>query len=159
MGCRNGVSEFIESYGISARVEKSNVEVSAVSEAVRAAESPPSEIVKTLIVGVGNDYAAVVLTGNRKVSLSKVAKVPKSKTLRLAGCDEVRRITGFKVSGMSSLSDYAEPSRAIFNRKVLEKNWVWCGDEGLSTLVYVSVQDLRRVLQPMVADVSKDWVA
>lgn len=156
MSCRNDVSEFIKRYGISARVEKFDIEVSTVRGAVKATGSPPSEIVKTLVVRVDDGYAAVVLTGDRKVDLSKIAKVLKSRTSRLASYDEVKEVTGFEVGGVSPLSDCVKSLRVIFDCKVLEKNWVWCGGGDLSTLAYVSVQDLRRVLQPIIADVSRD---
>ncbi|MEM2208093.1 MAG: YbaK/EbsC family protein [Sulfolobales archaeon] len=156
MGCRDNVSEFIKRYGVLARLERFDVEVSTVEGAVKATGSPPSEIIKTLIVKVGDGYAAIVVTGDRKIALSKVAKVLKSRTLRLANYDEVREVTGFEIGGVSPLSDCVKVLRVVFDYKVLEKNWVWCGGGDISTLAYVSIQDLSRVLQPIVADVSKD---
>lgn len=155
MGCRDDVSRFIEKHGVRGYLKKFDVEVSTVEEAVRATGSSPSEIVKTLIVRIDEGYAAVILAGDRRVALSKVAKVLESKTIRLASPDEVREITGFEVGGVSPLSDCVKSLRIVFDTSVVEKDWVWCGGGDLKSLAYVSVQDVIKVLQPIVAEVSR----
>lgn len=155
MGCRDEVSGFIKRHGISATLRKFQVEVSTVEGAVRATGFSPSQIVKTLIVRVDDGYAAVVLTGDKKVALSKVAKVLKSRNIRLANAEEVANVTGFEVGGVSPLSDCVRSLRVIFDSSVIEKDWVWCGGGSLDSLAYVPVQDLVRVLRPAVADVSR----
>lgn len=155
MYCRDSVAMFIERYGIRGYLKRFDDEVSTVEEAVRVTGSPPSEIIKTLIVKVDEGYAAVVITGDRKVVLSRVAKLLRTRSIRLADSDEVRYVTGFDVGGVSPLSDCVRTLRIVLDRGVVERSWVWCGGGDPRSLAYVSVQDLVRVLQPIVADVSR----
>lgn len=155
MYCRDSVAAFIERHGIRGYLKRFDIEVRTVEEAVRATSSPPSEIIKTLIVKADEGYAVVVITGDRKVVLSRVAKLLKAGSIRLADSDEVRRVTGFDVGGVSPLSDCVRTLRIVFDTSVVERNWVWCGGGDSRSLAYVSVQDLVRILQPIVADVAK----
>ncbi len=155
MSCRDSVSAFIERHGISGYLKRFHIAVTTVDSAVRATGSPPSSIVKTLVVKVDGGYAAVIIPGDRKLSLQKVARVLGSESARLARPSEVRDATGFDVGGVSPLSDCVKSLRTVVDPRVVEKDWVWCGGGDPHSLVYVSVRDLVRVLRPVVADVSE----
>ncbi len=156
MGCRDEVSAFIERHGISGHLRRFGAAVTTVGEAVRATGSPPSEIVKTMIVVVDDGYAVAIVPGDRKLSYQKVARVLGSKSVRLARPDEIRSATGFDVGGVSPLSDCVRSLRTVVDSRIAEKDWVWCGGGDSHSLAYVSVRDLVRALRPVVADVSED---
>lgn len=155
MRCRDSVEAFIERYGIRGYSKRFDSGVSTVEEASGATGGQKPEIVKTLVVRAGEGYAAVVVTGDRRVALSKVAKTLGARSVRLADPDEARIVTGFDAGGVSPLSDCVRALRVIFDRGVVERDWVWCGGGDPRSLAYVSVQDLVGALRPTIADASR----
>ena len=58
-------------------------------------------IVKSLLFRVEDKYILCLVSGDKKVSLNKVKKLLNKKDVSMASADEVKKITGFTIGGVS----------------------------------------------------------
>jgi Cys-tRNA(Pro)/Cys-tRNA(Cys) deacylase len=58
--------------------------------------------IKTLVIDIGNrKYALVLLPGDKKASMKKIAKACSVKRVAMADAETAQRVTGYKVGGIS----------------------------------------------------------
>ncbi|MCC6047324.1 MAG: aminoacyl-tRNA deacylase [Desulfurococcaceae archaeon] len=155
MGCFDSVEEFVKRYGVVGYIRRFELPVETVESASQVAGADPSDIVKTIIVSYGSEYAAIIVPGNCRVDLKKVSQVLGVGKVRLARPNEIRELTGFDVGGVSPLSECTRRNtKVVLDTRVLAKSFIWCGGGDRYSLAYVSVRSLVEVLNPLVADVS-----
>lgn len=90
-------------------VQKNNldVEILETEDATRTAQEaaiahgvPVSNIVKSLLVKVGDEYVLFLTPGDRRLDLDSVAKDSSTQKVRMATPDEVKEITGYSIGGV-----------------------------------------------------------
>jgi prolyl-tRNA editing enzyme YbaK/EbsC (Cys-tRNA(Pro) deacylase) len=122
-----------------------------VSQAAAALNVPPEGIVKSLLFMVGEKPVLVIASGPTRVDTARLAayfEVPENQ-VRLAGSDEVRRITGFDVGSVPPLGH--EPGLCtLMDPAVLQFDVVYAGGGAHDQLLRLSP---RVILEETEADV------
>ena len=94
--------------------------VKTVEQAVKATDSRPKQIIKSLLfISEKEGPILVVVNGESKVDLNKLAKI--FGKVRLATPEEVRQITGFEVGAVPPVGIEV---KTIVDPKVLENEFV-----------------------------------
>src|SRR5690606_21990105 len=90
-------------------VQKNNldVEILETKDATRTAQEaavahcvPVSNIVKSLLVKVGQEYVLFLTPGDRRLDLDKIATDYSLEKVTMASPDEVKSVTGYSIGGV-----------------------------------------------------------
>jgi Cys-tRNA(Pro) deacylase len=60
-------------------------------------------IVKSLLFNVGDDFVLCLISGDKKCSLNKLKKILNKKDVSMANPDDVKKITGYTIGGVSPI--------------------------------------------------------
>ena len=96
------------------RVEKSikefdpNLKIICLEQSARTAQDAATAlgcnvgaIVKSLLLSVGEGYVLCLVSGDKKCSLNKLKKIIDVKNVSMAKPEDVKRITGYSIGGVS----------------------------------------------------------
>jgi Cys-tRNA(Pro) deacylase len=96
------------------RAEKSikefdqNLEVICLEKTARTAEDAATAlgcnvgaIVKSLLFSTGNNFVLCLVSGDKRCSLNKLKKILDEKDVSMANPDDVKKITGYTIGGVS----------------------------------------------------------
>ena len=121
-------------------------------QAAEALGIEPQRLLKTLMARAGDKVVCVLAPSDREVNLKKLASAAGAKSAAMLGAQEVERITGYHVGGISPFGQkkraavFVEQSALGFDRLVLNG-----GRRGLQ--VEMKPDDLVRVLSATTADI------
>ena len=84
--------------------------VISLNESARTAKEAASSlgcevgaIVKSLLFKTNDDFILGLVAGDKKASLNKLKKILNSKDVSMASADEVKKITGYTIGGVSQV--------------------------------------------------------
>ena len=60
-------------------------------------------IVKSLLLRADNEFLVCLVAGDKRCSLKKIKKIINKKDVHMANADEVKKITGFSIGGVSPI--------------------------------------------------------
>ena len=73
-------------------------------EAASSLECEVGAIVKSLVLKAENTFILCLVAGDKKASLNKIKKELNIKDVSMASSDEVKKVTGFTIGGVSQLA-------------------------------------------------------
>ncbi|MEM2921904.1 MAG: YbaK/EbsC family protein, partial [Candidatus Bathyarchaeia archaeon] len=98
---RASLESYLRSNGVEFRILTFKEHTITVDDAVRQLKVPKERIIKSILfVDERGSPILGVVTGDRKVSEDKIAKVCGAKTLKKARSRAVRSITGYEVGAL-----------------------------------------------------------
>ena len=149
------VKNFIEKYGVKAKVLEFSNTVESVVSASKASGFPPSKILKTMIVIAEEKPYVIILPGDRKLDFKKLSRELNVKNVRLAKPNEVENLLNVKPGEVSPFLDEILKYNVIIDKSVVDRNEVLVGGGSLHHLVKVHVDEIIKVLKPSIKDISK----
>ena len=150
------VEKFIRDYNIEGELLKLNRYAKSSEDASQATGVSKDHIVKTIIViGSDNKPYAVLLSGDRRINYDKLKRILKVKDVKLASFEDVKRITGLEPGEVSPFTEEIRRIPCILDSLVARKDVVVIGGGSHYTLVKTKVNEIIRILNPIVAEVSK----
>ena len=85
-----------------------NLEVICLEKTARTAEDAATAlgcnvgaIVKSLLFSTGNNFVLCLVSGDKRCSLNKLKKILDEKDVSMANPDDVKKITGYTIGGVS----------------------------------------------------------
>lgn len=153
MNCIDSVENFIKRYKLTATIYRFSDTVESVEKASKLCGADPLKIAKTLVLVADSKPAIAVILGSKKLDYRKFAKAIGVKSVRMATPDEVKMYTGFDIGGVTFLSECVKNYRIVVDHNVVEKEYVWCGGGDKYSLAYVKIEEILRVLNPVIADI------
>jgi len=146
------VQRALEDGGISYRLEEMTVETRTAQQAADAVNCHLDQIAKSMVVaGVETGQFALFLTaGGNQIDKAKSEALLGEPT-RIPKGDEVRRVTGFAIGGVSPVG-HITPIRAFMDPRLLDFDLVW-GAAGTPRHNFeIATQDLRDITGAEAAD-------
>ena len=122
--------------------------VKTVEQAVRATGSEPKQIIKSLLFISEEEPVLVIVDGESKVDLNKLAKI--FGKVRFATPEEVKQITGFEVGAVPPVG--AEV-KTIVDPKVLENEFVIGGGGRIDRLSKLNPEKIVEYQKAIIVDV------
>jgi prolyl-tRNA editing enzyme YbaK/EbsC (Cys-tRNA(Pro) deacylase) len=119
---------------------------------------PLAEVVKTLLFYLDTRPALVLVPGDRQASPDLICAAAGCSEVVLARPYEVVQITGFRAGALPPCG-LALPLRAFADPDVFASPVVYCGGGTTTTMLKLRNDDLRRVVQPVVAPVAEPTAA
>jgi Cys-tRNA(Pro)/Cys-tRNA(Cys) deacylase len=145
------VSVFLRGAGAEARIEEFGVETATAADAARAAGCDVSEIVKSLIVLCDERPVLVLVPGDRRGDMTKIAIAAGATKARVAHAREVPVLTGF---APGAVAPFALPrvDRALIDRVLLAEDELWVGAGSTRHMAVLPTRELVRLTKAAPAD-------
>lgn len=118
-----------------------------------------SNIVKTIIIIMGNESYLAVLPGNRKLRQRALRKVVKNKfgkvyrDSRLANSEEVLNLTGYEIGAVPPIGLNLP---VILDSPISQKTIVYAGGGTTSSVLKISVEKLIELTHPTIGDIGRE---
>jgi prolyl-tRNA editing enzyme YbaK/EbsC (Cys-tRNA(Pro) deacylase) len=114
------------------------------SAAAAAIGCDVAQIVKSLVFMAGDNPVVVLVAGDRRVDLSKVAAILESDEVRRASLEEVRAATGF-VAGGTPPFGHVQPLRVLADVSLGRHEALWAAAGTPTTVFPITGSTLARV--------------
>lgn len=92
--------KYIDEKGISLEILLSDESTHTAAQAATVHGVPVSNIVKSLLVKVGNTFKMFLVPGDKRLDLEGIKKRFDTDDVRMANADEVKKITGYSIGGV-----------------------------------------------------------
>jgi Cys-tRNA(Pro)/Cys-tRNA(Cys) deacylase len=117
-------------------------------EVSRSLDIPLCQVVKTLLLKTpANQFFLVLCPGDRQVDLRTLAPVLKEKRVDLAAKDEVYKVTGYFIGGVSPLGTRRDLP-LIMDSSVLEQDQISISAGRWGCQILLDPRSLREILGP-----------
>lgn len=110
------------------------------------------QVLKTLIFIGETEPVIVVLPGDKRVDMNKLKKATKQTNLRMAKPDEIEKITGYKIGGVSPFGIEKNITK-IIDESVFKTKTVNIGSGKAELGIELNSEELRKAWNGIVADV------
>jgi len=144
------VSAYLRQMGAEARIEEFATGTPTAVDAARAAGCKLGQIVKSLVLDCDGRWVVVLVPGDRRADLRKIAVAAGATEARIASPAEVQRATGFAAG---AVAPFPLPGidRIFVDQGLFAHKRVWIGAGSPSHLAVLAPADLVRLsrAQPM----------
>jgi prolyl-tRNA editing enzyme YbaK/EbsC (Cys-tRNA(Pro) deacylase) len=146
------VAAYIRSGGAEARVEEFAAGTPTATDAARAIGCELADIVKTLVVMCDGRPSLVLVPGDRRADLEKVARAADAADVRVAGPAEVEAATGFAPGAVAPFP-VSRVERVLMEQTLLARERVWIGAGSTRHLAGLAPTELMRLARARPVDV------
>ena len=98
------VSEFIKKFDSSLQILVLHSTARTAKDAADSLKCEVGAIVKSLLFKAENNFLICLIAGDRRCSLNKLKKFLNKKDVSMANAEEVKKITGFSIGGVSPVA-------------------------------------------------------
>ena len=98
------VSEFIKKFDSSLQILVLHSTARTAKDAADSLKCEVGAIVKSLLFRAENNFLICLIAGDRRCSLNKLKKFLNKKDVSMANAEEVKKITGFSIGGVSPVA-------------------------------------------------------
>ena len=121
------VADFLRDAGSEARLEEFRSGTPTAADAARAIGCDLRQIVKSLVVECdGRGPLLVLVPGDARADLRKIARAARCPQVRVAGADRVEAATGFRPGAVAPFP-LPQIERVFIERTLLARDRVWIG--------------------------------
>ena len=138
------VAAFLREGGVDARIEEFDAGTPTAEDAARAVGCKLAQIVKSLVVDCDGKPFVVLVPGDRRADLRKIARAAGCRRAKVAGPDEVRIATGFPAGAVAPFP-LSKVDRVLVDRQVLVHERVWVGAGSPKHMATLAPADLVRL--------------
>jgi prolyl-tRNA editing enzyme YbaK/EbsC (Cys-tRNA(Pro) deacylase) len=145
------VARFLREAMVEARVEEFSEGTPTAEDAARAAGCDLSQIVKSLLFVCDDRPVLVMVPGDRRADRGKIEHQTSSTRAKVAGPDQVRRLTGFDAGGVAPFP-LPGIEAALIDRSLLAHDVVWVGAGSPRHMAAIAPPDLVRLARARPVD-------
>ncbi|MFA6064498.1 MAG: YbaK/EbsC family protein [archaeon] len=125
----------------------------SVKEAANAVNTQPTNLVKNVcLVGEKDKLIIAIVSGEERVSTTRVAKTLKLNSVRTATIEEILKLTGYPAGGVPS---FGYNAIFIIDDQVMEKEHVYTGGGSENSLVKISPKEIQKQNNALIARIRK----
>lgn len=154
---RGDLQQFIDAGGITATILSLNAHTTTVSDAARALEVDPAQIIKSLLFLVDGDPLLVINNGPARVDRKKLAAFlgVGRKRVKFASAEQALAVTGYVVGSMPPFG-HRQPLKTLVDRAVTDLDTVFGGGGALDAMLRLTTAELLRVTEAEVSAVAEE---
>jgi Cys-tRNA(Pro)/Cys-tRNA(Cys) deacylase len=150
------VTEILDKNKIKYKVKPHSRKVYTCEEAAVERGVKVKQIVKCIIVKDRvDDFYIVLLPGDKKLNLKKLAKILNQKKMRMASKKELERITGYTLGAVSPIGIKKKDTQFYFDRSILDEEYIDISSGRADAGIELSSVDLLDLLKPQVVDITE----
>ena len=145
------VAEYVRAAGAEARIEEFEAGTPTAEDAARAVGCELGQIVKSLVFLCDARPIVVMVPGDRRADVGKVAGAARCERVTVAGPDAVREATGFSPGAVAPFP-LPRIDRIYIERRLLAHERVWVGAGSTHHLAGLKPVDLVRLARAQAID-------
>jgi prolyl-tRNA editing enzyme YbaK/EbsC (Cys-tRNA(Pro) deacylase) len=149
------VAAYLRDAGVEARLEELESATATAADAARAAGCSLGQVVKSIVVVCDGRPVVVLVPGDRRADLEKVARAADAVEARIARASEVERATGFAPGAVAPFP-LPNVDRVLIDQNLLSHETVWVGAGSESHLAALSPTALARLAKAQPMDAVQD---
>jgi Cys-tRNA(Pro) deacylase len=149
------VAAHLRQAGVEARLEELESGTATAEDAARAAGCALGQIVKSLVLVCDGRPVVVLVPGDRRVDLTKVARATGAAEARIARAAEVETATGFAPGAVAPFP-LPNVDRVLIDQNLLSQETVWIGAGSESHLAALHPAALARLAKARPMDAVQD---
>tara|TARA_B100000029_G_scaffold443149_1_gene462018 strand:- start:994 stop:1476 length:483 start_codon:yes stop_codon:yes gene_type:complete len=98
------VKKFIKEFDSNLDILVLDASARTAKDAANSLNCEVGAIVKSLLLRTKNSFLICLIAGDKRCSLNKLKKILQQKDVSMANADEVKKITGFSIGGVSPVA-------------------------------------------------------
>lgn len=151
---KNNFKKFVLENKIDAEILTYDKAIGTVKEAVEELKINKKQLIKTiLLISHNGNGLLVLIRGNDKVDLKKVAQELKYKRVRLATSTEVKKLTGYNVGEVPPIGISSLPT--LIDQKILKLNIVYGGGGSKNSILKIKPNQILIFANAKVCNISR----
>ena len=152
---REKLEALIRKEGLNAKILTFKEPTITVESAARQLGVNREKIIKTMLfVDEKGVPILAIVTGDRRVSETKLAVACNTQKVRIARPSSVKHLTGYEAGALPPIG-HKRSIRTFIDPKVMSLNKVYGGGGEINALLEVSPQDIKRLTNAKVVDISE----
>ncbi|MDQ3066222.1 MAG: YbaK/EbsC family protein [Actinomycetota bacterium] len=149
------VAAYLREAGVEARLEQLESGTATAEDAARAAGCPLAQIVKSLVLVCDGKPVVVLVPGDRRVDLDKIARAAHAVEARIARGAEVEEATGFAPGAVAPFP-LPKVDRVLIDQHLLSHDVVWVGAGSVTHMAALNPAVLARLARAQPMDAVQD---
>ena len=149
------VADFLRTARAEARLEEFPEEIPTVRDVAKALGVEPGQIVKTLVFVCDGSPVVVLVPGDRRADVAKVARAVGAASARVATRDEVLAATGFPPGAVAPFP-LPQIETILLEQTLLAEDQVWVGAGSERHLAKLPAAELLRLSKARQMDAVED---
>lgn len=123
------------------------------ADAARVADIELKKITKNLVCETSEgEHVLLIIPGDRRVNLKRVARVLKVKNIRLVPFDKAKEVSGYPPGGTPSVG-HKTKMRVIVDKSVITHKTVYCGGGTREKLLELRTKDVLKLNNAIVDEI------
>ena len=148
------VEKFLKDYDTDLNVTLLENSARTAIEAASSLNCEVGAIVKSLLFKTENTYTLCLVAGDRKASLNKIKKNLNIKDASMASADEVKKVTGFSIGGVSPIGHLNKVN--IYIDKSLERFAALYAAAGHPNCVFkIDFLNLQKITEGLIKEIAE----
>ncbi|MEM3755103.1 MAG: YbaK/EbsC family protein, partial [Candidatus Bathyarchaeia archaeon] len=150
------LKEFIQKSNTEAKILVFESPTITVEDAEKQLKVSKERIIKSILfVDENGKPILAIVTGDKNVDEEKLKNACKSKNIKIARPRAVKNLTGYEVGAMPPIG-FKKPIRTFIDPKVFLHERVYGGGSSINALLEIKPQDIKKLTNGEVIDISKD---
>ena len=148
------VEENLKNYDENLNIISLDTSARTALEAASSLGCNVGAIVKSLLFRAEDKYILCLVSGDKKVSLNKVKKLLNKKDVSMASADEVKKITGFTIGGVSPVG-HLNDLKIIIDKTLERFQIVYAAAGHPNSIVKIDVLKLKDLTKGRIEDITE----
>ena len=123
-------------------------------DAAAALSCSVGAIVKSLLFKTSDTFLLCLVSGNKKCSLNKLKKITEIKDISMASPDDVKKITGYTIGGVSPVG-HLEKLKIYLDSTLEEFKDIYAAAGHPNCVFKISFIDLHKMTNSEIADITE----
>lgn len=151
------LKRWLQDQGIDAKILPTGQETASVDDSSKVLDINKEDIVKSVVFQSSEGPLVCIVQGSKRVSEEKLKEIMNASWVKLADPEEVKEVTGYAVGGVPPVGHEKEASITyVLDENALEKEWVYAGGGDATSQLKIRVDDIQRLLSPLVGEVGEE---
>jgi Cys-tRNA(Pro) deacylase len=147
------VRRFLREHGIQIEVRELAESTKTAPMAAKAVGAPLGSIVKSLLFLADGRPILVLVAGDRRADLQRIAELTEAQKVRIADAETVRHVTGYAIGGVPPVG-HKEPLPTLVDDSLLRYDLVYAAAGAPNAIFAIPTQALLDLVGGEVADLS-----
>ncbi len=147
------VRRFLREYGLEIEVRELAESTKTAPMAAKAVGAPLGSIVKSLLFLADGRPILVLVAGDRRADLQKIAELIEAQKVTIADAETVRHVTGYAIGGVPPIG-HKEPLPTLVDDSLLRYDLVYAAAGAPNAVFAIPTQALLDLVVGEVVDLS-----
>ncbi len=130
---------------------------SSAKTAQQAAESLNTEvgsIVKSLLFKTEDGFVLCLVSGDKRCSLNNLKKIKNQKNVSMANADEVKKVTGFSIGGVSPVA-HLQQLEIFIDEELNRFNYIFAAAGHPNCIFKINFDNLKKITKGSIENITE----